>query len=231
MAALVLVTAPTVEPVSLDEAKAFARIDNTADDVLVSGLITAARQYAETYTRRQFCTATWKMSLDSFYTGPVSGAYDDLRLTQPQAIGATPFGSPGYRWLTAIRIPVPPLQSVTSLTYVDTDGNTQTLASSQYIVDTNSETGRITSAFSTPWPYTRSVINAVNITFVAGYAYNTATPGTPVPPWWWNQIRTAILMLVSFWYNQREAASVESYKDVPKTVDALLTAARYGSYC
>lgn len=171
------------------------------------------------------------MSLDSFYTGPVSGAYDDLRLSQPQAIGATPFGSPGYRWLTSIRIPVPPLQSVTSLTYVDTNGVTQTLDPSLYIVDANSETGRITPAFSTPWPYTRSVINAVNITFVAGYAYNPATPGTPVAPWWWEQVRVAIKMLCSFWYAQRESVAAGGLAPVPMGVDSVLSAARYGSYC
>lgn len=231
MAALVLLTAPTVEPVTLDEAKQWARIDTSADDVLISDLITEARQYAETVTRRQFCTATWKMSLDSFYTGPVSGAYDDLRLSQPQAIGATPFGSPGYRWLTSIRIPVPPLQSVTSLTYVDTNGVTQTLDPSLYIVDSNSETGRITPAFSTPWPYTRSVINAVNITFVAGYAYNPATPGTPTPPVWWGKIRRAIMMTVASWYNQREAVSEREMREVPGGVESLLIAASYGSYC
>ena len=231
MAALVLVTAPTVEPVSLDEAKALCRIDTTADDVLVSGLITAARKYGEVCTRRQFCTATWKMSLDSFYTGPVSGAYDDLRLSQPQAIGATPFGSPGYRWLTSIRIPVPPLQSVTTLTYVDTNGVTQTLDPTLYIVDANSETGRITPAFSTPWPYTRSVINAVNITFVAGYAYSPSTPGTPVPPWWWEYVRTAILMTVDAWYNNRGSTAPSATAPIPAAAAALFDAAAYGSYC
>lgn len=224
MAALVQLVAPTVEPVQLDEAKLWARIDTTADDQLVTGLIRGARHYAENFTRRQFCIATWKMAMDSFYTGPVSGAYDDLRLSQPQAIGATPFGSPGYRWLTAIRIPLPPLQSVTSLTYVDTDGVTQTLDPSQYTVDNLSETGRITPAFSTPWPYTRSIINAVNITFVAGYAYAPEGAGVPNLPPWWDEVQLAIKILVDHRYNNRGST------EVPEGVDNLLIAARYGSY-
>jgi uncharacterized phiE125 gp8 family phage protein len=46
-----------------------------------------------------------------------------------------------------IDVPLPPLSSVSSITYVDTDGATQTLNSSLYRVDTYSQPGRITPAY------------------------------------------------------------------------------------
>jgi len=61
---LTLATAPTVEPVSQDEAKAWAKIDTTSDDMIVAALITAARMAAEEYLRRSLITQTWKLTLD-----------------------------------------------------------------------------------------------------------------------------------------------------------------------
>lgn len=64
--ALVLVTPPAEEPVSLDEAKAHLRVDHDTDDDLITALIAAARQFAETFTRRAFVTQTWRLELDAF---------------------------------------------------------------------------------------------------------------------------------------------------------------------
>ena len=63
---LQLVTAPTEEPVSLVEAKLHLRVDFSEDDLLITALIAAARQAAETLTGRQLVTARWKYILDSF---------------------------------------------------------------------------------------------------------------------------------------------------------------------
>lgn len=59
-----LLTAPTAEPVTLDEAKLAARIGgSTAFDALVPGLIVAARQLAEQETGRQLMAQTWRTEL------------------------------------------------------------------------------------------------------------------------------------------------------------------------
>ena len=63
---LVLKTAPTTRPVTTAEAKAWARIDTTDDDTLVGSLIEAATAYCETFTNRQFMTATWDQIYDTF---------------------------------------------------------------------------------------------------------------------------------------------------------------------
>ena len=61
-----LVTAPTVEPVTLAEVKAQARIlDNNSDGVLASYIATA-REAAEQYMGRGILTQTWKLVLDGF---------------------------------------------------------------------------------------------------------------------------------------------------------------------
>jgi len=64
--ALKLLTAPVNEPVSLPEAKNHLRVTCSADDDLISSLITAATNMVESYTRRQLITATWAMYFDRF---------------------------------------------------------------------------------------------------------------------------------------------------------------------
>lgn len=78
-----LVTPATTEPVTRAEAKLFLRIDNTDEDATVDSLIVAARQYAETRTRRQFITATW---LKTFSCLPFQ-----LTLDYPPLIAVTTF--------------------------------------------------------------------------------------------------------------------------------------------
>lgn len=57
-----LIAPPAVEPVTLDEAKAQARIEHDADDALVQQLIVAARQDAEQRTGRALIRQTWRQT-------------------------------------------------------------------------------------------------------------------------------------------------------------------------
>jgi uncharacterized phiE125 gp8 family phage protein len=70
---------------------------------------------------------------------------------------------------TTIYLSQPPAQSVTSITYIDTDGETQTLASDQYVVDVNSAPARVYEAYNVTWPTTLKIKNAVTVKFLAGY--------------------------------------------------------------
>ncbi len=63
---LKLITPPAVEPVSLDEAKEHLRVVIADDDALIAGLIVAARQAAENYTRRAFVAQTWEAGYSAF---------------------------------------------------------------------------------------------------------------------------------------------------------------------
>lgn len=57
---------PTTEPVTLPEAKGHLNITVADDDTLISGLISAAREVCETFTRRALVSQTWRMDLDGF---------------------------------------------------------------------------------------------------------------------------------------------------------------------
>jgi uncharacterized phiE125 gp8 family phage protein len=142
---LSLVTAPASEPVSTSDFKEHARITNTDEDSLVANLIVAARRWVENYTSRQLITATWRLVLDRFPLGDCE-----------------------------ILIPLPPLQSVGSITYVDENGTSQTWAATEYVVDTASEPGRVYLGYNKSWPDTRSQRDAVTIDFDAGYGSNAS---------------------------------------------------------
>ncbi len=58
-----LLTPPTIEPVTLAEAKAAARISDTAFDAQLPGMIAAARQMAEQETGLRFLEQTWRTEL------------------------------------------------------------------------------------------------------------------------------------------------------------------------
>lgn len=62
-----LITGPVSEPVTLAEAKIHLKIDSdTTDDALIAVLITAAREWAEQYTRRVFVSQVWELALNYF---------------------------------------------------------------------------------------------------------------------------------------------------------------------
>jgi uncharacterized phiE125 gp8 family phage protein len=54
----------------LAEAKAFLRVEHSADDTLISALIAGARQHVEAETRRALITQTWRIVRDAW---PASG--------------------------------------------------------------------------------------------------------------------------------------------------------------
>jgi uncharacterized phiE125 gp8 family phage protein len=72
-----------------------------------------------------------------------------------------------------IELPFAPLISVTSISYVDNNGDTQVWPSPNYTVDAPTGPfampGRIVPAYGVTWPSTRDVINAVTVRFVTGY--------------------------------------------------------------
>ena len=63
---LIVTLPPTADWISTTQAKLHLRVDSTADDVLIDRLIAAARQYAQSYTRRQLVTATYRLTMDAF---------------------------------------------------------------------------------------------------------------------------------------------------------------------
>lgn len=114
-----------------------------------------------------------------------------------------------------ITMPKPTLQSVTSINYIDSDGASQTLSASKYLVDSKSEPARITPVFGEVWPVTRAQTNAVAVRFVAGYGAAAAIPAG---------IRQWMLIRICTLYDQRAATIVGvPITDFPRAfVDGLL---------
>ena len=188
---LTLVTAPTAEPVSLAEAKAHLRVLQSAEDALIASYLMAARESAETYTRRALAPQTWDLTID--YDWPtVRRQHDGLIIPR-------------------IVLPKPPLTSVTSITYVDTAGASQTLAGSQYLVDARGIEGVIEPTYNVTWPSVREQRAAITVRFVTGY--------TQIP----EAVRAAILLTLGHLYEHREDVVVgPSANELPRGAEALL---------
>jgi uncharacterized phiE125 gp8 family phage protein len=184
--ALTIFTQPVAEPVTLQETKDHLRVDVTADDALISALITAARQHidgVDGWVGRALITQTWDWWLDAF---PAS----------------------------EFRVPLPPLQSVGSITYTDENGASQTWASAKYTVDKESTPGRIVPAWGESFPSTRDVPNAVKVRFTAGYG----AVGSNVP----GPIKAAMLLHIHDLYSNRGTFIIGRSFELSPAAKALL---------
>jgi hypothetical protein len=180
---------PTAEPVTLAEVKAQLHLtsDNTDDDVDLLLMMAEARNFVETFLRRQLMTATYTLTMDRF---PYLTVLDPLNQANPKFDNANYYyGSPDR---FAIWIPRPPLQSVSSIVYLDTTSSSQTLDPTTYNVDATGEPGRIAPVYGQFWPGTVIQPNAVTVTYVAGYTSASLVPGI---------IKRAIKILVQQIYN------------------------------
>jgi len=178
--------APVNTVVARSDVKDHAKIEHTVDDDLVDAYLAAAIRIAEERLRRQLITATWVLKLDAF---PADGAID---------------------------LPRPPLQSITSITYVDTEGDTQTLSTDVYDADTDSDPGVLVLQHQQSWPVTRDQRHAVTITYVAGYGDDPED----VPA----DYRLAIKILAAEYYRERESGGA-----LPGVVKALLGDRNYNA--
>ena len=131
---------PTLEPLTLAEAKLHCRIEvaDTDRDALVTAAIKVARQRAEHITGRAIPLQTWQILLDCF----------------PDAI----------------QLPRSPVSSLTSVRYQDSAGAWQTLSNTTYKADLKRLVPYIVPAYTYTWPDVYPEINAVEVTWVAGYA-------------------------------------------------------------
>lgn len=119
------------------------------------------------------------------------------------------------RFGDVMQMPKSPLQSVSSIKYLDEDGVQQTLASSVYRT-TGTEPGVITLDEDQEWPSVQPVVDPVTIQIVCGYGTRTAVPAT---------LRHAIKLLVGHWFENRENAvyGMGQYAETPLAVDSLLS--------
>lgn len=187
---------------SLADAKAWLRVDDTDEDILISHLIDAARSYVETFTRRALITRQLELSFDAF---PGSGRVACGRISEARGGASLP---------RSLILPRPPLISVQSVKYYDTAGTLQTFSSAGYHVDTRAEPGRVVLHEDYDWPDTQSRPNAVIVAYTAGYG----DAARDVP----QGIRTAIRFLVTHWHANRTPVSAGAMNVIPSSAEALL---------
>ena len=147
-------TPPSVEPVTVAEAKAHLRVDTSNDDAYIGTLITAAREWCEQYLDRTLIHTQWAMRLDRFPP-------DSL---QPIDLPRPPVVASG----TATAV---------SVTFTSEVGSTATLTTAQYRVQRFETPGRVTTVYGGTWPASREDNDAVVIQWWAGYGAS----GTSVP--------------------------------------------------
>jgi len=127
---------------------------------------------------------------------------------------------------TVIRIPKPPLQSITSVKYYDGDGVQQTMDAADFQVDVYAEPGRITPAYGTSWPTTRAMLNAVQVTFVAGFGDASTDVAAAVLG---QKLRQAVLLMVAHMYEFREPVITGTIVNtVPMAVKSIVQSCRSG---
>ncbi len=146
MSALLLITPPVGEPVTLAEAKAHCRVDSAVDDALLGSLITAARLIAEVTLGRALLTQTLRYVAD----------------TPPPT--------------AALELPRPPLQSIAHIkTYDEADAPT-VFAASNYFTDNANAPGRVVLRAGASWPVPGRSANGFEIQYVAGYGVAADVP-------------------------------------------------------
>jgi uncharacterized phiE125 gp8 family phage protein len=171
MAHSITLTQTGIEPIVLEDALNFLRVDaiqGGADNDLVTALIQSSRSVAEKYINRLIVQYTVTINMDEFPAG-------------------------------GFKLPYGPVQSFTSIQVTDNQGNQTVWNASNYIVDLTG--GRVVYALNATFPLTYAEINAIEVTYVAGYGL--ATDNSEVPA----GIVQACRHMVAESYENRETAT------------------------
>lgn len=178
-----LLAGPAEEPVSLAEAKAFLKVDDGAEDGLITTLIGAARLHIEGVTGRALLAQSWRVVLDDWPESRV------------------------------VKLPVTPFMAVTEITAYDAAGAAHEVPLAQFM----SEPDRLLLPATVAGMPALRERQGIEIDYVAGFG---AEPGD-VPA----DIRQALLVLVAYWYEHRDAVIVAgSGAVVPSGFERLMAA-------
>jgi uncharacterized phiE125 gp8 family phage protein len=183
--------------------------------MIVPVLATLATSPVTLEEARRHCRIT-DTAENSVIEGMITGATDVCQnLTSRQFLTATRVDEFDSFPAEELELGRWPLVSVTSIVYVDADGDEQTWTASLYQSDTTAEPPRIKPAYNESWPTIRSgIYAAVTVTYTAGYGATASL----VP----DRFKQAIMLLVGHWYNHREAYEDRDTKEVAMALHALL---------
>lgn len=180
--------APASNLIDVTAAKQHLRVDSSASDTYVEALIAAAEAHLDGFSGvlgRALVTQTWRRSFDRFPDCDV------------------------------IRLPLGPLQSVSSVTYYDTAGSSQTFSASNYHAVTDAIGPCVVLDDDATWPNTDERPDAVTVTWVCGYGAASAVPAP---------IIHAAKLIIGHLFENREAVVTGTISGtLPLAVDALIT--------
>lgn len=183
---------PAAEPLTRAQAKAHLRIDTDITDD--DALVDALIQAAREWTEN-YCRRSW------------------VRRTLQLRMDCFP---------EVIRLPRGPVSAITSVKYTAQDGTLTTLDASNYQTDLYGIPPRIALVHGATWPIPQyGAINAVLVTYTAGYAPDEASPtdhAANVPA----AVKAAMKLLIGHWYENRELAAERQLYEAPFAVKALL---------
>ena len=180
-----LVTAPENEPLTIAQVVQHARLGPAVTDDEITRWIKTARMRAENYLGRRLITQTWEYLWDWDFPN-----------------------------LIELRIPYPPLQSVTSVKYVaQTSREEMTIPASDYHVSTsngnyNAPPAVIQHEIERTWPVPDWRIEAVKVEAILGYGDEASSIPDP--------IKHGMLMLIGHWDRYRSG-----YAKGPALPDAV----------
>jgi uncharacterized phiE125 gp8 family phage protein len=171
-------------PVTVGEAKDWSRILHDEEDGIVQSNIETAVGYLDGrdgILGRCLMGQTWDYTLPCF---------------------------PVESW---IELPFAPVQSITSITYKDGDGNPQTTPGAEYVLSADRDwQPKVHLAYGASWPAVRDEPDVVRVRAVYGYT------AVPLP------IRQAIVLLAGHLFENREATTEARITEIPFGVSALL---------
>jgi len=202
-----VITQPTVEPITLDEAAMHLRLDSIdsppeySDADLVQWQISAAREYCEQYLGRSLALQTLEYGANAF-----ANQYDV--------------------W-DGIALPMGPVIAITGFTYVNDAGETVVMDDGtgsptlvQYELDTFSDPPRVRLPYLGTWPIARYHPGSIRIRYLAGYSVpaESPTPDYPLP----FSLRAAMLLVLGHLYEQREHTTPETLSEIPLGAKSLM---------
>jgi uncharacterized phiE125 gp8 family phage protein len=142
---------------------------------------------------KEQCSATGTSDFDFILQGYISAACDAAELYLGKALTQQEWKLVLDDWSNVIELPLGPITNSTVVSYLDENGDEQILAPSAYEIDAYGSPPRLQPVNGQAWPKLKGGLNSVSITFTTEPA---ATP---------NSVKQAILMMVAFWFSNREA--------------------------
>jgi hypothetical protein len=204
MDSLQLISRSTTPVVSLADAKTHLRVDDTASDTYITALVERATQLIEAETNCDLRTTTWK------WVGHFPHPRWHVGFFSPYH--AHDFVDGYYRqYRHKMFLPRCPLQSITNIYFYDADNNLTLWDNSNYYVMTPTTCqGWLQPALYYPATYDAFRPDAVQITFVSGFA---TPPALAIH---------AICLAVGTWYENRESETEARLSTMGLGFDRLL---------